>query len=172
MIVIYSIVMLVFVILYFCTLCYKKNLRKKLKQKEHPLKNFYGLAMFITDRFPKKIFKENDFINKAVRELKVKENTKKEKYLYIVNKVSICIIGVILTIMLGIGIEVSKMQESAHKIRELKRDVNSNITYDIYAENEEGKQEEFSVEVPKKELKEEEVVEKIQSYQQQLVEKF
>lgn len=171
MIVIYSIVMSVFVILYFCTLPYKKKLRKKLKQKEYPLKNFYGLAMFITDRFPKKIFKKNDFINKAVRELKVKEDTKREKYLYIVNKVSICIIGVLITIMLGLGIEVSKIQKSGYKIEELKRDANNNITYDIYAENEEGKQEEISVEVPKKKLKEEEVIEKIQSYQQQLVDK-
>ena len=66
---------------------YKKNWIRSLNRKEHPLKFFYPLAAWITDRFRKgKAVGGNQKIRGMLKSLYVKENVEAESYLYSVRK--------------------------------------------------------------------------------------
>ena len=71
---------------------YKKELKKTLDSKEYPLKIFYGMGMFICDRIVKKAIGNNAKTNTLIDSLVVKDNTERERYLYTVKKITICIL--------------------------------------------------------------------------------
>lgn len=170
MIIVYIGIAVIILIFYICTLSYKRNLRKALAKKEYPLKFLFGMSMFITDKFPKKRAKKNKFLNQAIQDLKVKEDIRKERYLYIVNKMSYCLAGIIITVMIGIGIEISERQNNG-EISSLKRDSSSETVYNIYSRNEKGEENALTIDVEQKELKKEDVLKELKSEQKELIHK-
>ena len=171
MIIAYSVLILCIVVLFFLTLNYKKTLKDKLERKRHPFIRIYGLAMFITDRLPKRIVTKNRFINKAVRELRVKEDTKRETYLYVVSKVAVCIVVVFLTMVIGVGSEAYKIHNKNNEIKELKRNMSTAVTYDIFATSDDGKEHSLTIDVNRRELKNKEILKKIKESQKKLLRK-
>lgn len=169
-VVVYTGIAVIIIILYFCTLPYKRNLRKELDKREYPLKSLFGLAMFITDRFPKKRTKKNTFLNQAIRDLKIRKDIKKERYLYTVNKISYCLIGTVITVLIGIGVEISAMENNS-EIKSLKRDNNLEVSYNIYSQNEKGEKKELTIDVGQKQLKKEDILKEMKSKQEELVQK-
>lgn len=164
-------IIIAIVVLGVFTIPYKRNLRRTLKRKEYPLKFIFGQAMFLTDKFIKKQENKNGFLNKAIRELKAKEDVKKDKYLYTVNKMAFSLLGIIVTLVIGVGIEISS-DVNDNQIKSLKRDSYSSTTYNIYSHNEKGEEKPLAIDVGQKELKEEEIVEEIKKQQSKLVKKF
>lgn len=171
MIIAYSALILCIVVLHFLTLKYKKTLKDKLEKEKHPLIRIYGLAMFITDRLPNKIVNKNRFINKAVKELRVKEDTKREVYLYVVSKVAVCVVVVLLTMIIGVGSEVYTLFNRNNEVKELKRNTSTTVTYDIFARSDDGEEHSLTIDVKKRELKEKEILKKIKQNQNKLLKK-
>ena len=170
MLAVYIVIIAFIAILSVCTVPYKRNLRKKLNQKEYPLKCIFGAAMFLTDKILGNQTNKSPFLNKALRELKVKEDIKKDKYLYVVSKMAFCLAGVSITMAIGIGIEIAGTEDSS-RIKSLKRDSTSPITYNIYSQNEKGEKKALTIDVEQKELKEEDTVAEIKNLQKELVKK-
>lgn len=157
MVVIYMIGIGVIVLLFICTLPYKKTLRRKLDKKRHKLKLLYGIAMFVSDRIPKKIIYRNAKTNNFIRELSVKEDIRKEKYLYVVEKMSISILVIFVSLVFGTLVSVSESGNENKFIKKLDRDSSQIKTYEFVAENEKGQQETVKIELNKKELSEESI---------------
>lgn len=170
MIKIYVIAIVLITIFYTSTFFYRKKLRKNLNRKDYPLKALFGMAMFMVDKFPIAYAGKGNSLNKAIRKISVKEDIKKEKYLYIVNKVSYCILCGILAVVLGLGIEISG-SESNEPITSVKRDSIDDEVYNIYYEDDSGAIKPIELEVGKKELKDEEILKIIKGYQEELVQK-
>ena len=170
MIKVYVIVIVLIAIFYTSTFFYKKKLRKNLNRKDYPLKALFGMAMFMVDKFPIAYAKKGSTLNKAIRKISVKEDIKTEKYLYIVNKVSYCILCGTLAIMLGLGMEISGNQ-SNEPITSVKRDSTDDEVYNIYYEDDSGVIRPMELEVGKQELKNEEILKTIKSHQKELVKK-
>lgn len=158
-------------ILYLCTIPYKKTFRKKLNSKEHKLLALYGFSMFITDRFPKKLRDKNGAVDKAIKELKVKENVQKEKYLYLVQKISISLLVIIVTLVIGVATGMLEKMKESESIKELKRDSSKMMTYEFVAEKENEQQETIVVDINSKELTDDEVYELLESMEAPLVKK-
>ena len=170
MIKIYVIAIVLITIFYTSTFFYRKKLRRNLNRKDYPLKALFGMAMFMVDKFPIAYAGKGNSLNKAIRKISVKEDIKKEKYLYIVNKVSYCILCGILAVVLGLGIEISG-SESNEPITSVKRDSIDDEVYNIYYEDDSGAIKPIELEVGKKELKDEEILKIIKGYQEELVQK-
>ena len=170
MIKIYVIAIVLITIFYTSTFFYRKKLRKNLNRKDYPLKALFGMAMFMVDKFHIAYAGKGNSLNKAIRKISVKEDIKKEKYLYIVNKVSYCILCGILAVVLGLGIEISG-SESNEPITSVKRDSIDDEVYNIYYEDDSGAIKPIELEVGKKELKDEEILKIIKGYQEELVQK-
>lgn len=156
-------------ILYLCTIPYKKTFRKKLNRKEHKLLALYGLSMFIADRFPKKFRDKKGAVDKAIKELKVKENVQKEKYLYLGQKISISLLVIIVTLVIGVVAGMMEKLQTSESIKELKRDSSKITTYKFVAEKENGQQEAIAVDINSRELTDEEVYELLESMEEPLV---
>lgn len=152
MLIVYSIGIIAILVLYLCTLPYKRTARKRLNKKTHRLWFLYGLAMFTTDRFPKKYISGNDAVNTAIKELTVKEKIQKEKYLYMVQKTAVSILVIIVSLITGLGVSISEKAASNQFITSLDRDKSKTITYQFTAENEKGQHETVVLDLHKKEL--------------------
>lgn len=81
---------------------YKKDFFKDLNKKENPLRIFYGLSLKLYDLF-KKAFpqRENAKVDKMIKSLCVKENTKNEKTLYFTKKISLCTAAAFAAFLIG-----------------------------------------------------------------------
>lgn len=158
-------------ILYLCTIPYRRTFRKRINRKEHRLIKIYGLSMFIVDRFPKNLINRNSVINNAIKELTVKENIQEEKYLYFVQKLSISIAVITISLFIGLSISMSERIEKSKDIKELKRDSKKIMTYEFVAENEKGQQETIQVDINKKELTPDETYKLFKETEELLVKK-
>lgn len=145
-------------LLFLCTLPYKRTLRKKLNKRRHKLKPLYGMAMFLTDRMPKKVIYRNTTINKRIRELTVKEDIKKEKYLYVVEKISISIFMTIVCLFIGFIASIGEKRNHNAEISSLRRDVSDVKTYEFVAEKKNGETEKVIIDLNKKELNKEKIL--------------
>lgn len=163
-------IILIFV-LYICTIPYRKTFRRKITKEEHKLLFLYGMSMFIADRFPKRFVNRKDDVDKAIKELTVKENVQKEKYLYLVQKISISIVVIIVSLMLGVAMGISQKTAKTENIKELKRDNSKMLTYEFVAEDEAGQQETIVVDINSKELTETETYEILKKTEKTLVNK-
>ena len=61
---------------------YKKKERKRQGKKRTKLWFVYGPAMFIVDRLPDKIVRNNQQVNRSIEKLTVKEDVEQERYIY------------------------------------------------------------------------------------------
>lgn len=101
---------------------YRKRLKNKLDKDEHPLLKLYGLCFWINDKFIikkcKKLYKKSD---SKLKKLYVREDIDEYRYLYMSKKISnsIAVLGVVLIIGLGIG--VNEYRETRNKLSEIHR---------------------------------------------------
>lgn len=158
----------VFIFFYICTIPYKKTLRKKLNRKEHSLLFMYGLSMFIVDRIPDRITYSKGKVDRALRELTVKENIKKEKYLYLVQKTSVSLLVIIGALILGLAMSIAEKGDSANDIKELVRDKEHIKTYEFVAKNSKGK-EDVVINVESVEKTEQEIRDMLDAAQEELI---
>lgn len=82
---------------------YKKNETKDLMFREHPLKVFYGMLMFLEDRIFKNIgFLENDKSQEAIRKIWISDKTESIEYLYKIKRSALA--AGVLSVFLLIGL--------------------------------------------------------------------
>ena len=158
-------------VFYLCTIPYRKNFRKKLDKRQHKLLMLYGLSMFLVDHIPKKIINRSGVISSEIKKLAVKENIQKEKYLYIVEKMSVSVLIIIFSLILGVGINISERNEGSENITELKRDSANVTTYEFYAKGEKGQKESVVVDVQSRQLTEEQIYKLFKESEPELVKK-
>lgn len=163
---------LLIVILYLSTIPYKRAFRRTINKRIHKLSKIYGLSMFLADRIPKKLLYKNSKINTAIKELTVRENIQKEKYLYIVQKLSISIVVLIISLLLGLAISLSEKIQDSGQIKEITRDRSKITTYQFVAENESGQIETIQVDVNSKELTTDDIYELMNQMEEPLVKKY
>lgn len=171
MLVIYCIGNLIFVLLFFSTVSYKRKRRKKINKSVHKLWVVYGLSMFLADHIPQTILFHNKKMNVAIKGLCVKDNVEKEKYLYTVQKISICIVVLWGAFFIGGIISFSEFMTQTQYIKQLKRDDSSIMNYNFIVENDNGQQETLNVDVNKREMTEEEIYELFEKLKEPLIEK-
>lgn len=168
---IYLIIAGMMVIVFLCTIPYKRKLRKKLNKKEHKLWFVYGLAMLLADSIPKKWLYRNSETNRFIQRIYVKENTKPEQYLYVVRKLAISILVVVISLFFAIALSISE-GKGERTIQTLKRDSLKDSSYTLLARSGSGKTEEVSINVSKKDMTEKEIREVIIKRQKELVKEF
>ena len=169
MLIVYGLGILIFTLLFLYTMPYKKALRKKLDKKQHKLLVLYGMSMFLIDKIPGRLVNGTRGLNKFIKELYVKENIKKEKYLYIVHKIAVCIMVIFVTLALGMAICVSESLSKTQYIKSLKRDNSKTLTYEFMAKDDNGQEETVVVEVQNRELTVEETYKLFENMQKSLV---
>lgn len=160
-----------FVLLFFFTISYRKSMRKKLNKKEHKLLIIYGMAMFIVDKMPFGLISSERKLNKAMKELCVKEDVEREKYLYIVQKVATCLTAAFITLIAAGAISISEKTSDSNNIKSLQRDNSKTITYEFVAQNEDGEKETLVVDVKNRQLTVTEIQKKLRDLQSPLVKK-
>ena len=156
--------------LIFASLAYKRKERKGIDKKKHKFWFIYGLSMFIVDRFPQRIINSNSKINSAMKELVVKENVQKEKYLYLVEKVAMCIAGIWVTLFLTGGIYVSENTEN-NRISTVSRSENADTEYSLQIENQSGKKEQVTINVARKQYTKQQIEKILDKRKKELVKK-
>lgn len=167
-VVIYVIGIVLIVLLFIFTLPYKKTFRKKLNKKRHKLKLLYGISMFVADKIPKKIIYRNTRVNNLIRDLSVKEDIKKDKYLYVVEKISISVLVIFASLVVGVLVSISESGGS-DVIKKLDRDSSLIKTYEFVVENDQGEQENVKIELNKKELSKESIKQLFDSIKEPLI---
>lgn len=133
----------------FLSLAYKRKERKRIDKKTHKGRFVYGLAMFVVDRLPKKMVQNNQRVHSAMKELVVKENVEKEKYLYIVEKVAMCIVALWITLFLVLVVSISEKTD-AQGVSTVLRNEKTDQEYHLQIENDAGKKEQVTINVSKK----------------------
>ena len=123
--------------------------------------------MFLTDKLPKKIIYRNTTTNKLIRELTVKEDIKREKYLYVVEKMAVSILVLIMCLMFGLIVNISEGKNT--EIKYLQRDSNEIKVYKFVAEDDAGKKEDIKIDLNEKELKEEQIFKLFDSKKDELL---
>ena len=169
MIVVYVVGIVFIVFMFIFTLPYKKTLRKKLNKKDYRLKLLYGMSMFVADRMPKKIIYRNTKINNLIRELYVKEDIKKEKYLYVVEKISVSILVIFVSLVFGVLVSSSENSNKNNIVTKLNRDSELIKTYEFIAEDNKGQQETIKIDLNKKEMSEESIKKLFESIKEPLI---
>lgn len=153
---------------FLLTIPYKRKERKKLSKKEHRLWFLYGLSMFLADRIPKKFRQKNTESGKMLAVLCVKENVSQEKYLYLVQKISICLCILFFACAVGAPVTLSEQEQSAHKLVALERKVTGDTDYHFVAEKKNGETEKIDVTLQEQELPEEEIRRRLEGKRQEL----
>lgn len=148
---VYFVLLIMFLILYIATFNYKKDIRQEIKKRKYKSWMFWGIGMFITDRFPKTVMKASRW-DKKIRELTVKEDIVREKYFYIVEKITLSIMIIVFTLFIATIVSVNESQQNS-EIREIKR---GDTIYQIEVQYEGGNKENINLEIPEKELTDEE----------------
>lgn len=165
----YGIGIVIFFSLAAVSLVYKRQLRKKMNSKYKCLKVLFGLSMIIVDIFPKRLWKNNLHLNRAFKELKVKENIEKEKYEYAVEKVSISLVILLGSLVIGLGCSLNEGQ--IKKISSLTRKKDVIAEYSFVAMDQKGNKKDVSIEVQKKELTQKEKEKAIEKSKKLLIKK-
>ena len=90
----YSAIILLFLIIFFCTGKYKKDVFDNLDKKENPFRFIYGMSAWILDFIDKKIYRLSYAkIGKRIEKIKVNNYKKEDTYIYMVSRISISIIA-------------------------------------------------------------------------------
>lgn len=154
----------------FLSFAYKRDERKKIDKKTHKLWFVYGLAMLMVDKFPKKMRNGSYRINTAMRELIVKEDIKKKKYLYIVEKTAICITAFGITLFFVLAICISERWADS-EVSTVTRSTKVDAEYQLQIRDKTGRKEQATINVAKKEYTEKQIEEIFEQRQKELVRK-
>jgi hypothetical protein len=95
------------------------------------------MAMFLIDRIPRKNPGDNSTINKAIQEINVREDVRKERYLYYTEKVAISLLVLLLSILFGMGTLWTEQKEAKERVLEITREELLEQTYDLVVEKNE-----------------------------------
>lgn len=164
---------LLIVLFYIVTFNYRRKERVSLDRNKHRFLCVYGMAMFIADRVLRKIlFKRNDSINLKFKKLYIKEKAEKEEYLYIVSKLALAIVIIFISNIFGMFVELSQRNNS-DEIKYLERNEQGagEIIYSLEVEKENEK-ETIEIMVPQREYSEEEAINLMQGYREELINTF
>lgn len=113
MIYVYMAIVIIIFILIPVTARKKRNEFTELNKKEHKLKILYPLSAGIYDLFGKAASKrENTRLNEMLRQMYVKENIEKEKYIYHIKKISLIIMIIFCMSLLGLLVCFSNRNSS------------------------------------------------------------
>lgn len=164
--------LLLIVLLYLCTMKYKRIIRKRLNRKIHRLWFLYGLAMFAVDRVPRKLISGNEMINTAIKELAVKDKVQNEKYLYAVQKTAISILVIFISLLVGLIMSISESLSPEQFIESFARDSTKINTYNFVAEDDGGETETVVLDINRRRLSKIEAEELLQNSQTELVRKL
>ena len=100
--IIYSIIIILFIILLLYSRNYKKKMFKTLDKKENPLHILYGTSSFIFDLFCKKIYR---FSYKSTQNklemIKARKVSNDETYIYIISKIAISLTAFLIIVSFG-----------------------------------------------------------------------
>lgn len=149
--------------------CKRKEI-KSLDKKRHKLWFIYGMAMLIANMLPKRLF-SNNRVRSAMKKLVVKENVEQEQYLYVVEKISICILTLCVTLVLVLCIGISELPEN-NRVIKVDRSETADKDYNIQIENEAGQKEQVTISVKKKQYTEEQVESIFNTRQKELIKKL
>ncbi len=162
------IVISILVAFWLITIKYKKELKKTLDSKQHPLKIFYGMGMFICDKTVKKSIGNNPKINTLIDSLVVKDNTERERYLYTVKKITICILVMFIVGVIAVCVGISEKQNDKGEIQSLNRSTVTDKEIDVIVGSEDGKQDKININIPKKKYSEKEIISLLNKASKQL----
>lgn len=157
-------------VLILLSLVYKRNERKTIDKKKNRLWVVYGLAMFIVDKFPKKLINSSQKMNTAIRALVVKEDIEKERYIYIVQKAAICIIAIWSTFFLTLAVCISE-KSADNKLVTVTRSEKNDTEYSIQIENKTGEKEQVTINVAKKQFTKEQIEKIFNKRKKELIKK-
>lgn len=134
---------------------YKRKEIENIDKNKHKLWFAYGMAMMIADILPKKIVR-NSRISSVMKMLVVRDNIEKEKYLYIVVKITTCILALWITFVLALGVGISEGLEEK-RVSTVSRSESVDKEYKLQIVNEAGQKEQVTINVEKKQYTKEQI---------------
>lgn len=105
--------------------------------------------MFIVDKFFKSIVRRTDYTDKAIKAIRVKEDIREEKYLYVVEKVGISIFILFVVLIISFLININEKKQKG-EIRRVSRD----NQYNLMIEKDDGETTKIILDVPERVLSE------------------
>lgn len=160
--IIYLIILMLYSGWFLLTVTYKKNLRRTLQKKEHPLFFMYGFAMFLIDRIPAKKLLNSSKIDRQLKELTAKENVKRERYLYITEKLSLSLMVLGISLIIGLGLSIMEKKTEKEQMNTLIRDQSNTNSYNIIAKKANGEEETISIDVKKRKMTKEQIYKELE----------
>lgn len=160
--IIYLIILILYSGWFLLTVTYKKSLRKTLQKKEHPLFFMYGFAMFLIDRIPAKKISKNQKIDRQLKELTAKENIQRERYLYIAEKLSLSLLVLGISLIIGLTLSITEKKTEEEQMNTLRRGQSNTNSYNIIAKKENGEEETISIDVKKRKMTKEQIYEALE----------
>lgn len=146
------------------TFNYKKSTRAAIEKKNYRFWLLWGMGMYLIDKFPNKMMRKVGRIDKALKTLTVKEDVSMEKYLYAVEKISTSVAVLFITFLVATLADINQ-EGSKNQIKEVNR---NKSTYQLEVEHDNGKKEDIFIELPEKQLSDEEKQEAIEDAKQLL----
>ncbi len=135
---------------------YKKKERKRQGKKRTKLWFVYGPAMFIVDRLPDKIVRNNQQVNRSIEKLTVKEDVEQERYIYMTDKAAMCIVALWVTLFLTLAVGISEKQEK-NIITHITRDEKTDREYSLQIDKNDGGKEQVTLHVARKQYTEKQI---------------
>lgn len=155
-------------ILFLCR--YKIKERKKIQRKKNRLGFFYGISMFIVDHIPRWILERNIKVNKALKKLTVKEDIKRDVYLYNVQKVSICIVVIEIAFLLTLVVGITEKTEQKN-INTVTRSPLEDSEYNLEIQDKDGHKEQITINVARKQYTRQQIDKIFQKRKDELIKK-
>ncbi len=168
MVILYLALLIIYIIFLTSTVGYKKNLRNKIKKGRLSL--FFGMSMFIVDKFFDRFFRVNPRTEGILKKIHIKENVNKDVYLYKVEKISIALVTFLVFLILGTFICISEQIENTITINQLER-MEGGGKYEFYADDGENI-EKVEVEIEERKLTKEECLEQLEESREILLKEF
>lgn len=166
-----SAVSTIFVLMFIISFKYRAEERKHINRKKNKLWFLYGMAMFLADKPFRRITARNmHLLDSKFKSLYVKERVEKEKYIYVVSKVSLVILVVFISACVGVTQQVLE-NEADKKVSELIRNEygDGDKSYILDADDKTTK-EEIEIAVPQQEISDTEALDIFEKYKKELLE--
>lgn len=165
---IYFYVVINIILLFFSLVAipYKKRKQIEIDKNNRILGIAIGMAMLIIDLLPEKLIKKRSKSEAHLSRLSVKNNIKKEKYKYLVEKLSYAIIVFWITMVVGLGLSINEKSNEG-KVESVNREDEIQF-YELTAVDDKGKQTDISLEINKKKMTDKEIDEYLESLKEKL----
>lgn len=120
MIGLYLALLLLYIIFFLLTIRYRKNLRDTMRKDKLSL--FRGMAMFIVDILPKGFWGRKTRTEEILKKIHIKEKVNKDMYLYQVERISTCLMTILIFLIIGVLICISEHMGNTNYIDKLVRE--------------------------------------------------